>query len=125
HLGSIPMCPLPHDIAYENAEVTVVVFIALPERAERINRQLPVVAKIPAECFYAAAVKIAAKSHPLLIRLPAITHFIAGLINDRFAVLVFELLALVAEVEVQLAIGPKDESMNPVIVLRAADAAEQ
>src|SRR5207302_5225783 len=107
------------------AAIAVVVVVALPDRAERIDRQLPVVAKVPTERLDAAAVEIAAKSHALLIRLPPRGDLIARLVDDRLAVLVLELLAFVAGVAVELAVGSEDEGVNAVVVLHAADAAKQ
>ena len=54
-----------------------------------------------------------------------IIHDVAGAIDNRFAVFVFDLLAGVSEVEIELAVRTEDEGMNSVVVLRALDACEQ
>ena len=46
-------------------------------------------------------------------------------VDDGLAVLVHELFAGVAEVEVELAVGAEDEGVDAVVVLDAADAGEE
>src|SRR6476469_10052130 len=120
----IAVVAVSHDVVDPHAAVAVVVVVALPDRAKGIDRQLPVVAKVPAQRLHAAAIEVAAKDHAFLIRLAPRGDFIAGLIDDRLAVLVLELLAFVAEIEIQLALGPENEGVNSVVVLSAADATE-
>src|SRR5436190_310909 len=58
--------------------VAIVVIVALPQRAEAVGGDLPVVAEVPAERLELSAVHVATKNHPFLIRLAAVVHFVTG-----------------------------------------------
>ena len=69
--------------------------------------------------------EVAAKDHPLAVGLAAVVDGVARAVDDRLAVLVVNGVALVADVPVELAIGPEDERVGRVVVLRLADLREQ
>ena len=113
-----------HDVVDAHALVTVVVVVALPDRAEGIDRDLPVVAEVPAERLDAGAVELAAEHHAILVGGVAAAHLVAGLVGDDLAVLVVQRSPGVAEIEIQPPVGAEVEGVDAVVVLRAADFGE-
>ena len=71
-----------HHIVDANAFVAVVIVVRLPNRAEAVDAQFPVVAEVPAERIDFAAVQFAAKRHAFLIRLASGSHFVTCNIDD-------------------------------------------
>ena len=96
-----------HHVVDPHAFVAVVVVVRLPERAEGIDRDHPVVAKIPAQRFEFAAVQVAAKDHAFLVRLAVGDDLVAGRVDDRLAVLVLDLPAALPKLKYSLPSGPK------------------
>ena len=113
-----------HDVVDAHAFVTVVVVVALPDRAERIDRELPVVAEVPAKRLDVGAVELTAEHHAILVGGVAAAHLVAGLVDDDLAVFVVERSAGVAEIEIQPPVGAEVEGVDAVVVLRAPDLGE-
>lgn len=114
-----------HHVVDANALIAVIIVVALPESAEGIDRDHPVVAEIPAQCFKLGAIHVAAENHALTVGFPVCFYFESGLVHDQLAVLVLNLAAGIAKVEIQLAVRPHHDLVNAVIVLGAGDAAEE
>jgi hypothetical protein len=108
-----------------HAPVAVVVVVALPERAEGVDRHLVVVAEVVAEHFEVAAVGPAAEDHPLPVGLARIVDDVAEAIHDGLAIAVVDGPARVTEVEVPAAVGADHEGVHRVIVLRHTGLREQ
>ena len=89
-----------HKIVDAHASIAVVIVVGLPERAEGINGDFVRVAEIMGEDFDAGAIGIATEGHAVLVRVAVIFHDIAGGIDDGVAVLVPELSARIAEIEI-------------------------
>ena len=68
-LVDISVIPKLHDIIDASGSVAVVVVVRLPEGPKRIDRCLVVVAEVMAKDLHVAQVLVAAKDHPLSIRL--------------------------------------------------------
>ena len=108
-----------------HAAVAVVVVVALPERAEGVDRHLVVVAEVVAEHLKVGAVGPAAKDHALAIRAAGIVNGVAKAVDDRRAVGITHPVASVAEVEIPAAVGADDEGVHGVVVLRIAGVGEE
>ena len=111
-----------HDVVNADSAVTIVVVVALPHGAKAVDTEFPVVAEVPSERFKIATVEVAAKRHAFLVGLAVGDNFVAGSIDNNFAVFVLDLRPAVSEVEVQLAVRPERKRVDAVVVLRAADA---
>ena len=118
----IAVVAILHHVVDAHAAVSVIIIVALPKGAEAIDGDHPVIAEIPAQRLHLAAIKFATKHHALLIRFAIGGYRIAGKVGHSITVLVLELLACVAKVEIQPPIRTKHKLVNPMIVLRTADA---
>ena len=113
-----------HDEVDADPLVAVVVVIRLPDGTEGIDGGFPVVAEVPCDGFEVGAVRVAAEDHAFLVGFAGIADDIACGVGDGFAVFVFELMAFVAEVEVEFAVWAEVDGVDAVVVLSAVDAAE-
>ncbi len=75
--------------------------------------------------FKIAAIQVTAKDHPAIEGLAVVDHRSAMDVDDRFSVSIFDLLARVTEVPVQLAVGTKHERMVRMVVLMLAGLGKQ
>ena len=105
----VSIVPVLHHKVDSRSPVSIIVVVGLPHRAERINRDFPVVSEIPTQCFNIAAIKVAAKHHSLLVWLARIVDNVARHIEDWFTVGCLQLLAFVTEVEIQFAVRARHE----------------
>ena len=97
----------------------------MPEGTVGIGSNFVVVAKIVGQYFQIAAIRVAAKYHPLAVRGTVGIHSIATQIDHRFTVAIHNLFAVVAKVEVQLAIGTLHKGVYGVVGLLATQACKQ
>ena len=131
HFIDVAEVAVLHDVVDADAAIAVVVVIGLPHGAEGIDGDFVVIAEVVAEDFEVDRLaragigpfpryprRIHAKDHALAIRLAGIIDGVAREIGDQLAVLVVDGVPLVAEVPVEPAIGPEDERVGGVIVLR-------
>ena len=108
-----------------HALVAVVVVVALPERAERVDGDFVVVAEVVAEHLEISAVGLATKHHPFAERFSRVVDDIAEPVLHRIALFVVHRLTRVAKIEIPPAIGADDERMHGMIVLRLAGLREE
>src|SRR5262249_5731878 len=125
HLVGVAVVAAFHDEVDADASVAVVVVVGLPDGPERIDRELVVVAEVVAEDLEVRAVRIAAERHPLAIRSAARVDDVAVDRRDRLAVLVEDGVPGVAVVPIALAVGPEDEAVERVVMLRLAALGEE
>ena len=125
HFVGVAVVAELHDVVDAHAFVAVVVVVGLPHRAEAIDSDFPVVAEVPGEHLDLATIQFAAEDHALLIRAVVLIGALHAVdVGDEVAILVAELFAGVAEIEVEAAIGAKVEGVDAVVVLRTADLRE-
>ena len=125
HLIGVAVVAKLHDVVDAHSLVSVVIIVALPHGAKRVRGDLPVVAEVPGEHLHLAAIQLASEDHALLIRAVVLIGALHAVdVGDEFPLGITELLARVAEVEVETAIGTEVEGVDAVIVLRAADLGE-
>src|SRR5262249_6328158 len=107
-----------HHVADARLLVAVVVVVGDEHGAEAIDAQLVLVAEVVGEQLQVLAARVAAPDRP---------RAAVGLVGGPlFAVLIDEPLhALVADAEVQLAVGADEDAVDAVVVVVAAEAAEQ
>ena len=108
-----------------HALVAIIVVIALPERAKRVDGDFVVVAEVVAEHLKVSAVGLAAKHHPFAERFSSVVHDIAEPVLYRIAVFVMHRLARVAEVKIPAAVRADCEGVHGVIVLRRTRLGEE
>lgn len=113
-----------HDKVDADASIAVVIVVGLPDGAEAVDAEFPVVAEVPAQRFDSTAIQFAAEGHTFLVRFASGSNFVAGEIDDDFSVRRVQLFTAVAEVEVQSAIRSEGEAVDTVVVLRALDSGE-
>ena len=100
-----------------DSSIAIIVVVRLPDAAERIDGDHPVIAKVPRQSFELAEVGIAAKDHALLVRLHRLGDGVARHVGQRSPLSILELFAFVAEVEIQLPVWTKHERVDSVVVL--------
>ena len=134
HFVLEPEISVLHHVVDADAFIAVIIVVGLPERAERVDGHLIVIAEIVGQHFEFGTVDVHSENHAVAIR-----HRIAAGLRARLAgddgvakhihyfrsIRTMQFLARVAHVEVQFAIGPEDEGVNRVVVLHAANLAEQ
>ena len=114
-----------HHVVDTHAFVAVVIVVGLPDRAEAVDAQFPVVTKVPAERIDFASVQFAAKRHAFLIRLASGSHFVSSNIDDDRTVRIVQFFTSVAEVEVKSTVWAERKAVNSVVVLSPLDAGEE
>ncbi len=125
HFVGVAVVAELHDVVDAHAFVAVVVVVGLPQGAEAIDGDFPVVAEVPGEHLDVAAIELAAEDHALLVGAVVLIGALHAVdVGDEVAVLVAELFAGVAKVEVEAAIGAEVEGVDAVVVLCAADLGE-
>ena len=108
-----------------HALVAVVVIVALPERAERIDGDFVVVAEVVAEHLEIGAVGLATKHHPFAERLSRVVDHVAKPVLHGITVFVVHRLARVAKIEVPPSIGADGEGVHGMVMLRRACLREE
>ena len=122
HFVGVAVVAELHDVVDAHAFVAVVVVVGLPQGAEAIDGDFPVVAEVPGEHLHIAAIKLAAEDHALLIgAVVLVGAFDAVDVGDEFAVLVAELFPGVAEIEIETAVRTEVKGVNAMIMLRPSN----
>ena len=101
-----------HDKVDSRTFVSVVIIVALPKRAERIDRGLPIVPKVVRQDFKVRSVHIAAKWHATIKRLAIVDDWPAVDVDHRIALSIFYLLAGVSKIPVQLAVRAEQKRVS-------------
>ena len=108
-----------------HALVAIVVVVALPERAERVDGDFVVVAEVVAKHLEIRAVGLAAEDHPVAERFSRVVHDVAESVLHRIAVFVVHRLSRVAKIKIPPAIGANCKGMHGMIVLRRTRLREE
>ena len=114
-----------HHVVDANAFIAVIIVVGLPDGAEAVDAQFPVVTEIPAERIDFAAVQFATKRHAFLIRLAIRDDFISCNVYNQFAIGRMQFVAAVAKVEVKSTVRAERETVNSMVVLSSLDAREE
>ena len=79
-----------------------------------------------AQSFDLGAIHVAAKNQALPVRFAVGVHCIAGFVHNQFfTVSAFQLPSAVTNIEIQFAVRPEHKRVRTVVVIHAANAAEQ
>ena len=124
-LVHITVVAILHDPVDPHAAVAVVVVVALPQRAKRIDRYFVIVAEVVAEHLEVTPVGAAAKRHSLTVWLARVVHGIASKINHGLAVFIVYRVTGVSEVKIPTPVGANRKRMHRMVVLRLACFCEQ
>ena len=116
HLVGVTEVSAFHDVV-DAAGAGAVVVVRLPENAEGIDGDLPVVAEVVAQHFDPAAVQLAAYDHPLPVGFSGVVNRIPVDVLDGRAVRMLQFGGVVAEIEIEPAVGPEADGVDGVVVL--------
>ena len=108
-----------------HALVAIVVVVALPERAERVDGDFVVVAEVVAEHLEIGAVGLATEDHPVAEGFSGVVDHVPEPVLHRIAVFVMHRLARVAKIKIPAAIRADAEGVHGMIVLRRTRLREE
>ena len=121
----VPVVALLHHKINTSPAVAIIVIVALPQRAERVDRGFPVVAEVVSQHFKVGTIQITSKGHPAKQRLAIVDNCSTMNVDHRFTVCIFDLHPGVAEIPVKLSVVTEQKRVCGVIMLRLSCFGEQ